>query len=596
MQKFSGLLRLAGYLRPYWRQALIAGSALIVAAGSVLGIGQGLRLVIDRGFAQGTQAALDQALLVTGAIVLVLAVASALRFYWVMWIGERVAADLRRDVFNHLLALEPGFYLRNGVGEIQSRMTTDTALLQSVLGSTFSMALRNALLLLGTLVMLVVTSPGLSGLVIIGIPLVVAPMLIYGRRVRRLSRLSQDRIADVGSYAGETLGGIETVQAFVHEPVDRQAFGARVEDAFATAVRRIRQRAGLNAVALLLAFSGVAFVLWRGGHAVLSGAMTAGELSAFIFYAVLAAGAVGVLSEVAGELFRASGAAERLFELLDAQADIRAPDHPLPLPAPPQGAVILEQVVFRYPTRPEPAALAGVDLQIHPGETLALVGPSGAGKSTLISLLLRFHDPDSGRIRFDGVDLRDADPAALRRAMALVAQTPVLFTGTVRDNIGFGDPQATDARIVRAAEAANCTAFIKALPQGMDTHIGPGGVQLSGGQRQRVAIARAILRDPALLLLDEATSSLDAESEQQVQTALAALMADRTSVVIAHRLATVRNADRIAVLDAGRIRAVGSHDELMEADGLYAHLAALQFRAPSAPQDGPGEPGRARYA
>ncbi|MEX0386095.1 ABC transporter transmembrane domain-containing protein [Spiribacter onubensis] len=593
MQKFGGLLRLSGYLRPYWRQALIAGGALIVAAGSVLGIGQGLRLVIDRGFAQGTQAALDQALLITGLIVLVLAVASALRFYWVMWIGERVAADLRRDVFNHLLTLEPGFYLRNGVGEIQSRMTTDTALLQSVLGSTFSMALRNALLLVGTLVMLVVTSPGLSGLVIIGIPVVVAPMLIYGRRVRRLSRLSQDRIADVGSYAGETLGGIETVQAFVHEPVDRQAFGVRVEEAFATAVRRIRQRAGLNAVALLLAFSGVAFVLWRGGHAVLSGTMSAGELSAFIFYAVLAAGAVGVLSEVAGELFRASGAAERLFELLDAQADIRAPDRPVPLPSPPQGAVILEQVVFRYPTRPEPAALAGVDLQIHPGETLALVGPSGAGKSTLISLLLRFHDPDSGRIRFDGVDLRDADPAALRRAMALVAQTSVLFTGTMRNNIGFGDPQATDAQIARAAEAANCRAFIDALPQGMDTHIGPGGVQLSGGQRQRVAIARALLRDPALLLLDEATSSLDAESEQQVQTALAALMADRTSVVIAHRLATVRNADRIAVLDAGRIRAVGTHDELLESDSLYAHLAALQFRAPSAPN---GEQGSARYA
>ncbi|RZU98293.1 ABC transporter transmembrane domain-containing protein [Spiribacter vilamensis] len=579
MRRFGGLVRLAGYLRPYWRQALIAGIALIVAAGSVLGIGQGLRLVIDQGLASGTGATLDRALLVTAGVVLVLSVAAALRFYWVMWIGERVAADLRRDVFERLLELDPGFYLRNGVGEIQSRMTTDTALLQSVLGSTFSMALRNALLLAGTLIMLVVTQPALSALVIAGIPIVLAPMLIVGRRVRRLSRLSQDRIADVGSYAGETLGGIETVQAFVHEPVDRRVFGDRVEEAFAIAVRRIRQRAGLNAVALLLAFSGVAFVLWRGGSAVIAGAMSAGELSAFLFYAVLAAGAVGVLSEVAGELFRASGAAERLFELLDAEPAIQSPNHPITLPVPARGEVVLEAVAFRYPTRPEPPALTGVDLVVHAGETLALVGPSGAGKSTLISLLLRFHDPSSGRITLDGVDLRDADPAAVRQRMALVAQEPVLFTGTVADNIRFGNPSAERDRIVDAAKAANCQGFVDALPAGLDTDIGPGGVQLSGGQRQRIAIARAILRDPALLLLDEATSSLDAESEQQVQTALTRLMTHRTSVVIAHRLATVRNADRIAVLETGTVRAIGTHDQLMATDDLYAHLAALQFQA-----------------
>lgn len=577
MTRFSGLLRLAGYLRPYWRQALIAGAALIIAAASVLAIGQGLRQVIDQGFAGDKGAALDRALLMTGAIVLLLSVASALRFYWVMWIGERVAADLRRDVFERLLALDPGFYLRNGVGEIQSRMTTDTALLQSVLGSTFSMALRNALLLVGTLVMLIVTQPMLSAWVILGMPVVLAPVLIVGRRVRRFSRLSQDRIAEVGRYAGETLGGIETVQAFVHEPVDRAVFGDRVEDAFAIAVRRIRQRAGLNAVALLLAFSGVAFVLWRGGNAVISGAMSAGELSAFVFYAVLAAGAVGVLSEVAGELFRASGAAERLFELLDARPAILAPDHPTDLPIPARGEVTLESVVFRYPTRPEPPALGGVDLCVRAGETVALVGPSGAGKSTLINLLLRFYDPDEGRIRLDGVDLRDTEPAQLRRRMALVAQEPVLFTGTVADNIRFGDPTAGSGAVDRAATAAHCEGFVAALPQGMDTHIGPGGVQLSGGQRQRIAIARAILRDPALLLLDEATSSLDAESERHVQAALTQLMAERSSLVIAHRLATVRNADRIAVLEQGRVRAVGSHDALMVDDPLYAHLAALQF-------------------
>lgn len=578
LPKINGLLRLANYLRPYWKQALIAAGALLVAAGSVLAMGQGLRLVIDRGFAGGTAEALDQALLLVGAVVLIMATAAALRFYWVMWIGERMAADLRQDVFNRLLALEPGFYSRNGVAEIQSRMTTDTALLQSVLGSVFSMALRNILLLIGTLVMLVVTSPSLSALVIAGIPVVVAPMLFYGRRVRRLSRLSQDRIADVGAYASETLGGIETVQAFGHEAHDRETFQLRVESAFTAAVRRIRQRAGLNAIGLLLAFTGVAFVLWRGGHAVLAGSMSAGELSAFIFYAVLAAGAVGVLSEVAGELFRASGAAERLFELLDADPQIKAPRHPLSLPSPARGEVILQGVSYRYPTRPEPAALVDIDLTVHAGETLALVGPSGAGKSTLIHLLLRFYDPDTGRVLFDGVDVRDIAPSVLRQRLALVAQTPVLFTGTVRDNIQFGDTGASDERLVAAAADANCSEFIAALPKGMDTFIGPGGLQLSGGQRQRIAIARAILRNPALLLLDEATSSLDAESEEHVQIALARLMAGRTSVVIAHRLATVRNADRIAVLDAGRIRAIGPHESLIESDTLYAHLAALQFQ------------------
>ncbi|MDR9406437.1 MAG: ABC transporter transmembrane domain-containing protein [Spiribacter sp.] len=580
-RSLSGLLRLSGYLRPYWLQALGAGTALIVAGAMVLAVGQGLRLLIDQGFAAQSPAALDRLLLLTGGIIAVLALASALRFYWITWIGERIAADLRRDVFNRLLALEPDFYTRNGVGEIQSRMTTDTALLQTVLSSTFSMALRNSLMLIGAMVLLLLTSPSLSAMVALGIPVVLLPMLMFGRRVRRLSRLSQDRIADVGSYASEALGGIETVQAFTHEPIERQQFSARVDQAFATAVQRIRQRAGLNAVVLLLAFSGVAFILWRGGHAVLTGDLSAGELSAFVFYAVLAAGSLGVLSEVAGEVFRASGAADRLFELLDTQPQITAPRQPSPMPQPAHGAVSIEALTFAYPTRPNTPAIKDLSLEIHAGETLALVGPSGAGKTTLMELILRFADPQAGRIRLDGCDIRTLDPAAFRAHMALVSQSPVLFTGSVADNIRFGQPEASDLALHEAAQAANCEAFVSALPEGLETYIGPGGVQLSGGQRQRIAIARAILRNPTLLLLDEATSSLDAESERQVQIALARLMTGRTSLVIAHRLATVRGADRIAVLDQGRLLATGRHADLLERDPLYAHLAALQFQTHS---------------
>ncbi|MDN3517879.1 ABC transporter transmembrane domain-containing protein [Aquisalimonas lutea] len=577
-RRLEPLRHLLAFLARYRRRVAAAVAALLVAAGSVLAVGQALRLVVDRGFLGDDPQQLDRLLAVTLAIILVMAAASALRFYLVSWIGERVAADLRTAVFNHVTRQEPAFFELNGVGEIQSRLTTDTSVLQTILGSSFSIALRNLLLLVGAVVMLFITSPRLTALVLVGLPVVLVPILFFGRRVRRLSRSSQDRVADVGSAAGETLHGIHTVQAFGHEGLDRERFAGHVDAAFATAMRRIRQRAWLLGMAMALAFTAVGVILWQGGHDVLAGRMTAGELSAFVFYAVLAAGATGAVSEVSGELFRAAGAMERLMELLRAEPAIRAPDRPVHLAHPVRGAVALEQVTFAYPARPREPVLHALDLDVAPGERVALVGPSGAGKSTLFALLLRFHDPQAGRVTFDGHDLRSLDPAELRAHVGLVAQEPTLFTGTARDNIRYGRPGADDEAVRAAARAAHCTEFLERLPRGLDTPLGPGGVQLSGGQRQRIAIARAILRDPALLLLDEATSSLDADSEARVQTALADLLRGRTSLVIAHRLATVRSADRIVVMQAGRIEAQGSHAELLDRSPLYAHLAALQFR------------------
>ncbi|MCC5859968.1 MAG: ATP-binding cassette domain-containing protein [Ectothiorhodospiraceae bacterium] len=575
--RLGELRHLIRFVMPYRWRVLAAMAALLIAAGGVLAVGQGLRLVVDQGFLSEDAAALNRMLLIMLVIVGVMAVATAVRFYLVSWIGERVAADLRRAVFDHVLNLEPAFFELNGVGEIQSRLTTDTTLLQSILGSSFSMAVRNALLLLGALVMLFVTSPKLTALVLAGMPVVLIPILVFGRRVRRLSRSSQDRIADVGSYAGESLHAIRTVQAFGHEPEDRKRFANHVNEAFATAERRVRQRAWLTGMVMLLAFGAVGIILWQGGHDVLAGRLTAGELSAFVFYAVLAAAAVGTISEVMGELLRAVGATERLLELLQTRPVIQPPADPRPLPDPARGEVRIEQVSFAYPSRPLQPALEGVSLHIHPGERLALVGPSGSGKSTLLALLLRFYDPGSGRILFDGVDLRDVDPADLRQRIGVVAQEPALFTGDAWYNIRYGRPDAGDEDVRAAAEAASCREFLEHLPQGFSTPLGPGGVQLSGGQRQRIAIARAILRNPALLLLDEATSSLDAESEHRVQQALERLMRDRTSIVIAHRLATVLAADRIAVLDKGRIQTIGTHAELLRSSPLYARLAALQF-------------------
>lgn len=572
------LLRLAGFLGPYKLQLLLAGIALVVAASGVLLLGQGLRLVVDRGFASGDPHWLNLALIGTLGVVTLLAVASACRFYLVSWIGERLAADLRHQVFNHLLSLEPEYFFRNGAGEIQSRLTADTSVLQSLFGSSLSMALRNLLSLVGAVILLLITSPWLTLMVLLGIPLAVVPVLWFGRRVRRLSRSSQDQVAELGSYAGEALKGIETVQSCSHETEDRRLYGERVEEAFVVARARIFQRALLTGFALLVAFTAVGIILWQGGHDVLSGRMSHGELISFVFYALVAAGAVAALAEVAGEVQRAIGAAERLLELLAAKPRIAAPEQPQTLPQPVQGELSFRQVTFAYPSRLEQPALSDLTLNIRSGERVALVGPSGAGKSSLLKLLLRFYDPDEGQLLLDGVPLQQLDPIELRRCMALVAQEPVLFTGTAEENIRYGCPGADDQAVLNAAREAQAMDFIERLPQGMQTWLGPGGVQLSGGQRQRMAIARALLRDPRVLLLDEATSALDAASEALVQQALDRLMQGRTSLVIAHRLATVISADRILLLDQGRLIASGTHAELLESSPLYRQLAKLQFR------------------
>ena len=571
------LKRLARYLAPYrWR---IAGAvcALTVAAAAVLSLGVGLRLLVDGGFAAGDAATLDGALVGLLAVVTVMAAATWARFYLVSWLGERVIGDIRRDVYNHVIGLSPRFLETMRTGEVLSRLTTDTTLLQVVIGATASAALRNLLLLVGGAAMLAVTSLKLTALVAVLAPAVVAPLVAFGRRVRRLSRDAQDRLADVGAHGEESLNAVRTVQAFNHEPVDRTAFAARVEGAFATAVARVRARAWLTALAMTAVFSAVALVFWVGGRDVLAGELSGGELAQFVFFAVVVAGAFGAISEFYGDLQRAAGATERLLDLLDMTPDIAAPRNPAALPTPAAGAVAFEGVTFRYPSRPNDPALAGIDLNIRPGEHVALVGPSGAGKTTMFQLLLRFYDPDSGRVRIDGVALRDADPRCVRARLAVVPQEPVIFAANAWENIRYGRPEASDREVRAAARAAAAEEFLDRLPQGFDSFLGEKGVRLSGGQRQRVAIARAILRDPAILLFDEATSALDSENERLVQAALDRLMAGRTTLVIAHRLATVRSADRIVVLNRGRIVAAGDHDGLMGEGGLYARLAAPQF-------------------
>jgi ATP-binding cassette subfamily B protein len=575
-QRLIALRLLLPYLRPYRAQAAGAAAALLIAAGLMLAIGQGLRHLIDTGFSSRSPASLNTAAIAMFAVVASLGAASSARFALVSWLGERISADLRRDLYGHIITLSPEFFETARTGDILSRMTADIGLLQALIGSAISMWLRNSLTLIGALALLFLTSPKLAGLVVLVVPLVVIPLLIFGRRERKLSRIAQDRVGDLGAYAEETLAALTTVQAFTHEPIDLLRYADRIEQSVRAAVRRIRTRSLLILVIILLGFGAITFALWVGGRDVIAGRMTAGDLAAFIFYAVMLASSGATLSELWGEVQRAAGAAERLAELFAAHSKIAAPPIPLPLPYPPRGAIEFDNVTFIYPSRPDTPALDGFSARIEPGETVALVGPSGAGKTTIFQLLLRFYDVQHGAIRLDGIDVRAADPAALRDRISVVAQDPIIFSATARENIAYGRPDATDAAIQNAVSAAAAD-FLFDLPEGLDTFLGEKGVRLSGGQRQRVAIARAILRDAPILLLDEATSALDAEAEQAVQHALTVLAHARTTLVVAHRLATVRRADRILVIEAGRVVASGTHNDLLRETGLYARLAALQF-------------------
>ncbi len=577
-KQLSNFLPAFRFLRPYKWRILLAGIALVTTAGVSLSLGQGLRLLIDQGFVAGSSEALTQTLLLFLVLVTLLALGTFLRFYLVSWLGERVSADLRKAVFRHLLQLHPGFFETNLSGEIQARITADTTVLQTVIGSSLSVALRNVLLFLGGIAWLFWTNPKLTSIVLIAVPLLVSPVVIFGRRVRRLSRTSQDRVASVGAYVGEALQHIKIVQGMNHQQVDEKSFSQHVESAFDAGIQRIRQRAFLIAIVMLLVLGSIGGMLWVGGQDVLAGRVTPGELAAFVFYALIVASSLGFLSEVIGDLQRAAGATERLMELLEAKSEITDPISPQSLPSLVRGSLEINDLHFCYPSRPDSFALQAVNLNIEPGMTMALVGPSGAGKSTLLELLLRFYDPLQGSIHFEGIDLRYLALQEFRRHIAFVPQQPTLFSANVWENLCYGQPDASKEEMLAATRDANAEEFLDKLPQGFDSFLGEQGVRLSGGQRQRLAIARAILRDPKLLLLDEATSALDAESERMVQEALLRLMQERTTIVIAHRLATVIHADQIAVMDQGRVVALGTHQQLLHSSPLYSRLAELQFR------------------
>ena len=565
------------FLAPYKRQITYSLIALLFTAAITLSIGQGIRLLIDQGFANQSKDLLSQYVLVFLCLVFALAVGTFSRYYWVTWLGERVVADIRCKVFNHLIHLHPGFFEHNRGLEIQTRLTADMTLLQSVIGSSISFALRNFIMMIGGIIWLFITNARLTAIVMICVPLVVVPILIFGRRVRGLSRESQDKVAVVGAYVGEILGQIKTVQAYNHQSIDQQKFQHYVEEAFTVAKHRITQRALLVTMVIILVLGAVGLMLWVGGIDVIEGRISGGELAAFVFYSVIVGSAVASISEVIGELQRAAGAAERTMELLHAPNEITSPKQALLLPKV-SGNIEIDQIVFAYPSRPNVHAVDKLSLQVRAGETLALVGPSGAGKSTLFDLILRFFDCQSGSIRLEGIDIRQLNIFDLRRCYALVSQSPALFYGTILENLQYAKPGAAIEAVETAAKAAYAHEFIMELPQGYQTQLGDLGQGLSGGQKQRLAIARAILADAPILLLDEATSALDAQSEFWVQQALGKLMINRTTLVIAHRLSTVQSADRIAVLNRGRLEALGTHAELMASSQLYAQLAALQFQ------------------
>ncbi len=569
------------FMKPYKKTLVGAAVALVFTAGITLSIGQGVKLLIDDGFVGHSSDALTNAVVLIIGLAFLMAIGTYARFYLVSWLGERVVADLRRAVFDHIITLHPSYFETNRSGEIMSRLTTDTTLLQNIIGSSFSMALRSTLTFIGALILLLFTNLKLSLIVLVGVPLVLLPILLYGRRVRKLSKASQDSIADVGSYAGEIIQHIKTVQSYTREDYEKQAFGAEVEIAFKVAKKRVRQRALLVAIVILMMFGAISGLLWVGGNDMLAGRMSGGDLAAFVFYAIMMGSAVATVSEVYGELQRANGATERLMDLLSVESLIPVTADGVQFGSSlnnPKAQLSFESVDFNYPSRPNQPAVRGLNLNIEEGKSLALVGPSGAGKSTLLELLQRFYDPQGGRITLDGVDIRELDTEILRKQLAVVPQQPALFTADVWYNIRYGKPGATDEEVIAAAKAAHAHEFIQQLPDGYGSHLGEQGTRLSGGQKQRLAIARAILKDPKILLLDEATSALDAESEYHVQQALETLMKNRTTIIIAHRLATILHADSIAVLDQGQLVAQGSHSELIEASPLYKRLADLQFQ------------------
>ncbi|MBQ4847372.1 ABC transporter transmembrane domain-containing protein [Pseudoalteromonas sp. MMG005] len=578
-KKLSILLELKRFVRPYFARVALAAAALILTAGLTLSIGQGVRMLIDQGFAEQSLEQLERAVQFILVITVLISAGTYLRFYLVSWIGERVSADIRLAVFNHVISLHPSYFETTKSGDIMSRLTTDTTLLQSIIGSSLSMAIRSALMLIGALFMLFATNIKLTLVVLCAVPFILIPILFYGRKVRTLSRQSQDSMSDVGSYAGEAIEHIKTVQSYTQEPQEKQSFKDEVEQAFTIGRRRIQQRATLIAGVIVIVFGAITCMLWVGGSDVIAGHMSGGDLGAFVFYAILVASSLATISEVIGELQRAAGATERLIEILQAKSLIQAPTNHHVIAASLPAQLTLKEVSFHYPSRPNQAAADKLNLIIEQGKVLALVGPSGAGKSTLFELIQRFYDPQSGEILLGGVDIRSITPQDLRQQMAIVPQQPALFSSDVMHNIRYGNPLATDEQVIEAAKKAHAHDFIMELPDGYRSFLGERGVRLSGGQKQRIAIARAILKDPHILLLDEATSALDSESEYHVQQALDTLMHNRTTVIIAHRLSTIQHADKIAVLEAGKLVEIGSHHELMQNCELYQRLVQLQFKS-----------------